>query len=123
MMRPAIIGTVACMLAACGPAQESDEIEAIESQTDTVELGCSAYQQAQYIVPGNWIVCGTRPFAQSTAFTFTNNSGRTATVRLQSGPDLIYKDLGPGTTWWWHQYYGGFVRIEPVNGPIFVKMN
>jgi hypothetical protein len=123
MVRIAILSAVAFTLTACGPAQESAEIEATESQTATVELGCSAYQQSQYIVPGNWIVCGTRPFAESTTFIFTNNSGSNATVRLQSGPDLVYKTFSPGATWWWHQYYGGYVRIEPVNGPIFVKMN
>ena len=123
MLRSAII-VATSFLAACGPVVEGDELEPLGEQTDALELPCLAYTQAQHIASGNWIVCGTRPFDQTTAFTFTNIAGRDVNVRLQSGPrDIVNLTVPawPATTWWWHKYYGGFVRIEP-NGSVLVSL-
>ncbi len=121
-MRTIIIG-VSCMLAACGSAPEASEGESLGEQADTLELPCSAYQQEQLINSGNWVVCGTRPFAQYTNFQFTNQTGSSISVRLQSGPDLVYWTLPAwSTTNKSRQYYGGFVRIEPVSSSIRVLM-
>lgn len=121
MMRLAIIGAT-CLLAACGPAQESEELDALGEQAEALELPCSAYSQSEYIASGNWIVCGTRPFGNYTNFFFTNAMGYDTQVRMQSGPDLTYLTVPTSGLSWSHKYYGGYVRIEPVSSNMFVSM-
>jgi hypothetical protein len=120
MVRAFIIGAT-CLLAACSPAEEPDSLEQPGERAEAIELPCTAYLQGQNISAGNWIVCGTRPFATYTNFHFTNPAGSDILVRMQSGPDLVYLTVpASGELVWSHQYYGGFVRIEPVNTSVTV---
>lgn len=114
MMRISLVVALG-LLTACGAPSEADVLENAGEQSEALDVPCTAYRQAEYLAPGYSTVCGTRPFDQSTAFTFTNRSGTSTTVTLQSGPDLVRLSVPaqPATTWWWHKYYGGLVRITP----------
>lgn len=115
MMRMSLVVALG-LLNACGAPVEEAEQETSGEQSEALGLICTAYAGAQRINRGSFSDCPTRPFQEVTSFTFTNLSGKDTTVWLSSGPDVYPLSVAarPATTWWWHRYYGGLVRIAPT---------
>jgi hypothetical protein len=118
-----IMVIAACALMGCGAAPEELDEKGELPQALLTGDWCVAWDRTQTVKLDHFTDCVTRGGNTATQFTFTNWGPSTKSVLLHSGPDYQTVSLTGGlTTFWSHQYFGGVVRIVPLDGAIDLRL-
>jgi hypothetical protein len=113
-------------LMGCGAAPDTGaELDENGEQSQPLLTGdwCVAWDRTQTVPLDHFTDCVTRGGSTATQFTLTNFGPSTKSVLLHSGTDYRVLSLPGGlATFWSHQYFGGVVRIVPLDGSIGVRL-